>query len=99
MNKIEINKYELDYVLEREKRGFLKWLKEEIEINPKYVFHNKDFNKLAGREFCIVFDLDKKESEDQLFKWLLEELLINSSELYPEDILKKLPRNVNREEK
>jgi len=91
---------EINYELERnhELRGLEYWIKEELKINPKYPFKNRDFNKLTGVRLTLVFGLDLKESQQNLIKWLLEE-----DQLYPEEyikmeLIKRLSINVNSED-
>ncbi len=94
-------KPELDFDLMKDKENeeFNEWVKEELRINSKFHFKNRDFNKLSGFKMCVVFGLDLKESKRELMTWLLEESYINSKIYLKKDLLQKLPRNVNKEKK
>ena len=89
-NVIDLSKreIELDFINDQNKNN--KWIKEELKLIPNHQFQNKDFNKLSGLEFCIVFDLDLKESRKQLFKWIFEEIEINQKQAFSKDLMNKL---------
>ena len=97
MNGIKIKNFDINYIQKLDRTRFLKWINEELEINSKFPFHNKDFNKLPGFTHTIIFNLDLKESKRCLNEWFLEEVSLIPSHKFKKKILKKLPINVNSE--
>lgn len=97
MNEIEIDNIDLDYMRKLDCDRFIEWVDEELKLNSKYSFHNRDFNKLPGFTYTIVFNLDLKESKRCLNDWILEEVFLNPGQEFNKDLLRKLPINVNNE--
>jgi hypothetical protein len=96
--EIILEDHELELIELSETGRFLEWIKKELELNPDYLYHNRDFNGLSGVITPIVIEeLIIKESKKTLNTWLLEEVFLNPDHYFTKDLLKKLSINVNEE--